>query len=95
MPPLPHAADQCLQMLKDMANGVLLLHENVVLRRRALMELMCDHRKQLQQLEPTRQCSSSTVAVHLVPALVTYGHQPTKPSLYRSGRPQLTTAIPN
>ncbi len=45
MQPLPHAADQCLQTLKDMANGVLLLHENVVLRRRALMEPMCDHRK--------------------------------------------------
>jgi hypothetical protein len=53
-----------------MANRLLLLHEKVVLRRRALLETVVDQRKQLLQIAPTRHRSASNVAVTVVAGLV-------------------------
>jgi hypothetical protein len=78
-----------------MANRLVLLHEKILLQRRALMETVFDQLKHLLQIEHTRHRSSSNVAVNLVAGLVAYCHQPTKPSIYRGGRPQLATATPN
>jgi hypothetical protein len=80
---------------RNMVNRLLLLHEKVILRRRALLETVFDQLKHLMQRAHTRHRSSSNVAVNLVAGLVAYCHQPNKPSIYRGGRPQLTTAIPN
>lgn len=80
---------------RNMANRLLLLHDKVLLRRRALVETVFDQLKHLMQIEHTRHRSSTNFAVNLVAGLVAYCHQPTKPSIYRNGRPQLTTVIPN
>lgn len=80
---------------RNMANRLLLLHEKVILRRRALIETVFDQLKHLLHIEHTRHRSSTNFAVNLVAGLVAYCHQPNKPSLYRNGRPQLTGAIPN
>jgi hypothetical protein len=80
---------------RNMANRLVLLHEKILLQRRALMETVFDQLKHLLQIEHTRHRSSSNVAVNLVAGLVAYCHQPTKPSIYRGGRPQLATATPN
>jgi hypothetical protein len=78
-----------------MANRLLLLHDKVLLRRRALLETVFDHLKHLMQIEHTRHRSPTNVAVNLVAGLIAYCHQPNKPSIYPGGRPQLPTAIPN
>jgi hypothetical protein len=80
---------------RTVANRLFLLRDTVVLRRRSIMEPVCDHRKHLLQLEHTRHWSATHVAVNLVAGLVAYCHQPNKPSIYRGGRSQRTTAIPN
>lgn len=79
---------------RNMANRRRLLHEKVILRRRALVETVFDQLKHLMQIEHTRQRSPTNVAVNLLAGLVAYCHQPTKPSIYRGGRPQLIL-IPN
>ena len=79
---------------RNMVNRLLLLHEKVLLRRRAVMETVFDQRKHLMQIEHTRHRSPTNFAVNLVAGLVAYCHQPNKPSIYRGGRPQLA-AIPN
>jgi hypothetical protein len=80
---------------RNMANRLLLLHEKVILRRRALIETVFDQRKHLVQIEHTRHRSPTNFAVNLLAGLIAYCHQPTKPSLCRGGRPQLTLLIPN
>jgi hypothetical protein len=78
-----------------MVNRLLLLHDKVLLRRRALMETVFDQRKHLMQIEHTRHRSAHNFAVNLVAGLVAYCHQPTKPSIHRNGRAQLTSVSPN
>ena len=80
---------------RTMANRVLLLHEQVIRRRRALVEAVVDQLKHLLQVEHTRQRRPTNVAVNLLAGVVAYCHQPNKPSIYRGGRPQLMAAIPN
>lgn len=80
---------------RNMANRLLLLHEKVILRRRALIETVFDQLKHLLQIEHTRHRSPTNFAVNVVAGLIAYCHQPTKPSIYRNGRPQLTALIPN
>lgn len=80
---------------RNMVNRLLLLHEKVILRRRALIETVFDQLKHLLQIEHTRHRSPTNFAVNLVAGLIAYCQQPTKPSLYRNGRPQLTALIPN
>jgi transposase len=80
---------------RNMVNRPLLLHEKELLRRRAIVETVFDQLKHLLQVEHTRHRSPTNFAVNLVAGLVAYCHQPHKPSIYRNGRPQLTTLIPN
>jgi transposase len=80
---------------RNMVNRLLLLHEKVLLRRRARVETVFDQRKHLMQMEHTRHRSPTNFAVNLVAGLIAYCHQPNKPSIYRGGRPQRTPPIPN
>ena len=80
---------------RNMANRLLLLHEKVILRRRALVETVFDQLKHLMHIEHTRHRSPTNFAVNLVAGLIAYCHQPNKPSIERNGRSQLTTHIPN
>ncbi len=80
---------------RNMPHRLLLLQDKVLLRRRALLETVFDQLKHLMQIEHTRHRSATNFAVNLVAGLIAYCHQPNKPSIYRGGRPQLTTVIPN
>ena len=80
---------------RNMANRLLLLHEKVILRRRALVETVFDQLKHLLQIEHSRHRSPTNFAVNLLAGLTAYCHQPNKPSICRGGRPQLTAVIPN
>lgn len=80
---------------RNMTNQLLLLHDKVMLRRRALLETVFDQLKHLMQIEHTRHRSPTNFAVNLVAGLIAYCHQPNKPSIERGGRPQLTPTIPN
>jgi len=80
---------------RNMANRLLLLHDKILLRRRALLETVFDQLKHVLQIEHTRHRSPTTFAVNLVAGLIADCHQPTKPSICRNKRPQLTTIIPN
>lgn len=70
---------------RNMTNRLLLLHEKVILRRRALIETVFDQLKHLMQIEHTRHRSPTNFAVNLVAGLIAYCHQPTKPSIERGG----------
>lgn len=63
---------RCLvtHLKRNMANRLLLLHEKVMLRRRGLIETVFDQRKHLMQIEHTRHCSPTNVAVNLLAGLV-------------------------
>ena len=78
-----------------MANRLLLLHEKLLLRRRAVVESVFDQLKHLLQIEHTRHRSPTNFAVNLLAGLVAYCHQPNTPSIDRGGRPQLTMISPN
>ncbi len=80
---------------RTMANRLLVLHENVILRRRALVATVFDQLKHLLQSEHTHHRSPTNFAVNLLAALIAYCHQPNKPSIYRAGRPQFAADIPN
>ncbi len=80
---------------RNMANRLLLFVEKQLLRRRAIMETVFDQLKHLLHIEHTRHRSPTNFAVNLVAGFIAYCHQSTKPSIYRNGRPQLTTTIPN
>lgn len=80
---------------RNMANRLLLLHEKVILRRRALVETVFDQLKHLMQIEHSRHRSATNFAVNLVAGLIAYCHQPNKPSICRGRRPLLTAVIPN
>lgn len=79
---------------RKMVNRLLLLHDKLLLGRRAIMETVFDQLKHLMHIEHTRHRSATNFAVNLLAGLLAYCHQPTKPSIYRAGRPQLTL-IPN
>jgi transposase len=80
---------------RNMTNRLLLLHDKVLLRRRAIMETVFDQLKHLMQIEHTRHRSPANFAVNLLAGLIVYCHQDKKPSIYRNGRLQLTTLSPN
>lgn len=80
---------------RNMTNRLLLLHEKIILRRRALVETVFDQLKHLQHIQHTRHRSPTNFAVNLVAGLIAYCHQPNKPSIERNGRPQLMSVIPN
>ena len=59
---------------RNMANHLLLLHEKVILRRRAVIEIVFDQLKHLMQIEHTRHRSPTNFAVNLLAGLIAYCH---------------------
>ena len=70
---------------RNMANRLLLLHDNVMLRRRALVETVFDQLQHVMQMEHTRHRSPTNFAVNGLGGLIACCHQPTKLSIYRNG----------
>ena len=76
---------QALQLItklrKHMANRLMPLFDKLMLRKRALIEMVNDPLENIGQIEHTRHRSVANFMVNLVAGLVAYTHQPKKPSL--------------
>lgn len=64
-----------------MRNRLLGLSDKLLLRKRALIVSITDQLKNICQIEHTRHHSPTNFLVHLMAGLITYCHQPKKPSL--------------
>ena len=73
----------------NMTNRLMLLSDRVLLRRRAILESICDQLKNISQIEHTRHRSLANFMVNLVAGLIAYCHQPKKPSLHLAEHPML------
>lgn len=79
----------------NMKNRLLTMTEQLLLRKRAILETIIDQLKNISQIEHTRHRSFSNLAVNLLCGLLAYCHQPRKPSLRLEQLPQLDDLIPN
>ena len=57
------------------------LGDRLLLRRRAIIESVCDQWKNISQIEHSRHRSSVNCFVNIVCGLIAYAHQPKKPSI--------------
>ena len=77
--------DQSLQLVtsirRNMRNKLMPLMDKILLRKRSLIETVNDQLKNIAQIEHTRHRSPVNFMVNLVAALISYTHQPKKPSL--------------
>jgi hypothetical protein len=74
---------QLITKLKsNMNNRLMLLADKLLLRQRAILEVINDQLKNLSQIEHTRHRSLVGFMVNLVCSLIAYSLQPKKPSLH-------------
>ena len=66
---------------KNMHDKLMPMADNLLLRKRAIIETINDQIKNSQQIEHTRHRSVVNAMVNVLAALVAYTHQPCKPSL--------------
>jgi hypothetical protein len=69
------------KLRRNMHNRLLEWSDKYFLRKRAIIETICDQLKNISQIEHTRHRSPVNFLVNLVAALIAYCHQPKKPSL--------------
>jgi hypothetical protein len=67
---------------KNMRERVLAFTDQLLLRKRAIIESVNDQLKNICQIEHTRHRSPYNFLVHLLAGLIAYCHQPKKPSLH-------------
>ena len=68
---------------KNMKNKLMLMFDKLLLRKRALIECVFDHLKNICQIEHSRHRSQAGFMVNLLAGLVAYTFAPKKPSLRR------------
>jgi hypothetical protein len=73
----------------NMRHRLLPLSDQLLLRKRAIIETIDDQLKTICQIEHTRHRSPVNFLVRLVSGLIAYCHQPKKPSLHRDATPDL------
>ncbi len=66
---------------RNMKNKLMPLVDKLLLRKRSLIETVNDQLKNIAQIEHTRHRSPANFMVHLLAALISYTHQPKKPSI--------------
>jgi len=69
------------QIRKNMNNRLMPLWDKIMLRKRSLIETVNDQLKNLAQIEHSRHRSVTNFLVNLLAGLISYTHQPKKPSL--------------
>jgi hypothetical protein len=69
------------RLKKKMKNKLVLLMDKLLLRKRSLIETVCDQLKNISQLEHSRHRSVVNFMVNLVAGLIAYTYQDKKPSL--------------
>jgi hypothetical protein len=65
-----------------MKNKLIPILDQLLLRKRALIETVNDQIKNICQIEHTRHRSVASLIVNLIAALIAYTYQEKKPSLY-------------
>jgi hypothetical protein len=60
---------------------MMLLSDKLLLRKRALIETICDELKNICQIEHTRHRSQEGFIVNVISGLIAYSYLPKKPSL--------------
>jgi hypothetical protein len=85
-PLTPLLFEQALQLITrlrtNMKKQLMPLSDNLLLRKRAILESISDQLKNISQIEHARHRSPTNVVVHLLAGLIAYSHQDTKPSLH-------------
>ncbi|WP_264309041.1 IS982 family transposase [[Leptolyngbya] sp. PCC 7376] len=66
---------------RNMKNHLMLWHDKILARKRALIETVIDQLKNISQIEHPRHRSPANFCVNLLCGLIAYCHQPKKPSL--------------
>lgn len=85
---------QLITKLKTkMKNRLMSLSDKLLLRKRAILEVINDQLKTIPQIEHTRHRSLAGFMVNLVCGLIADCHQPKKPSLHLDQRPLLESLI--
>lgn len=69
------------KLRKNMKNALLLLHDKIMLRKRALIESVNDELKNICQIEHTRHRSFDNFIINLLSALAAYSFFDKKPSI--------------
>ena len=69
------------KLRKNMKNSMMLLSDKLLLRKRALIETVCDELKNICQIEHTRHRSQTGFIVNVISGLIAYAYLPKKPSL--------------
>lgn len=68
------------KLRKNMKNALMLLHDRIMLRKRALIETVNDELKNMCQIEHTRHRSLDNFVINILSALAAYSFFPKKPS---------------
>lgn len=76
------------QIRKNMKNRLMPLWDKIMLRKRSLIETVNDQLKNIAQIEHSRHRSATNFVVNLMAGLISYTHQPKKPSLRMSDADQ-------
>jgi Transposase DDE domain len=69
------------KLRKNLHNRLLDLSDQLLLRKRALIETIDDQLKNICQIEHSRHRSPVNFLVNLIAGLIAYSHQPKKPAL--------------
>ena len=69
------------QIKNNMKNSFMTLADNVLLRKRAIIETVNEELKNIGQIEHSRHRSFGNFLTHLISGLIAYGFLPKKPSI--------------
>jgi hypothetical protein len=64
-----------------MKNALMLIHDKIILRKRAIIETINDQLKNICQIEHTRQRCFTNFISNLIAGLIAYNLMPKKPSI--------------
>ena len=84
--------DMITKVRKNMTPKIMLPLDNLLLRKRAIIETVIDQLKNISQVEHTRHRASTGFLWNLAAALIAYCHQPKKPSLNLNLGPAIVVA---
>jgi hypothetical protein len=90
-----HGVQLVTQIRRNMKNRLLPLIDKILLRKRSLIETVNDQLKNIAQVEHSRHRSVANFMVNLVAGLVSYCHQPKKPSLRLEQRDRDILQLPD
>ncbi len=70
-----------IKLRKNMKNSLMHMSDKTLLRKRALVETVCDELKNICQIKHTRHRSQKVFIINLLSGMIAYSYLPKKPSL--------------